>query len=227
MLTRFTFGSTPSRGHASLELLTWWLWRGFLAISRIDHRTLQRQGISQIVADDEEKSVQALLALVPRIDPDEFHIPERFDARAAASRLCLLGLASLHPRDLDNGRPIDVARLVETSDLAAFRPIVSSQQSRTSSRRESDLSLPCGDGPAELLLVEHATGVLRGDGTILRSHAISANALTALEGDKFDIFLGEREQTLEAATRALARRLTGWDRPDRPSIDYLLRSASP
>jgi len=224
VLTRF-FRLHPEPRARSLELLTWWLWRGLLGISRIDHRTLQRQGISQIVADDEEKSVQALLALVPRIDPEEFHIPEHFDARAAASRLCLLGLASLHPRDLDNGRPIDVASAVETSDLAAFRPIISSQGSRTSSPANR-IFLP-GDRPAGILLVEHATGVLRGDGTILRSHAISANALTALQEGNFDIFLGEREQTLEAATQALARRLTGWDRPDRPSIDYLLRSASP
>lgn len=70
--------------------------------------------------------------------------------------------------------------------------------------------------------------LLRGDdNTILRSHAISATARSALCNDEFAVFLGEREQTLEAATRALARRLTGWDRPDRPSIDYLLRSPSP
>lgn len=220
VLTRF-FRLHPEPRARSLELLTGWLWRGLLAIGHVDHRTLQRQGISQIVADDEERSVQALLALVPRTDPAEFHLPAGFDARAAASRLCLLGLASLHPRDLDSGRPIDVAKLVETSDLAAFRPILANQSSSPANR----IFLP-GEGPARPFLVQHF--LLRGDdNTILRSHAISATARSALCNDEFAVFLGEREQTLEAATRALARRLTGWDRPDRPSIDYLLRSPSP
>lgn len=221
VLTRF-FRRHPEPQARSLEQLTWWLWRGFLAMSRVDDRTLQRSGIRQI-EDDEESSVQALLGLVPRVDPLEFTIPERFDARAAASRICLLGLASLRPRELDSGQPIDVAALVEKADIAALRPILSGGGESMSPANR--IFLP-GEGAAARSLVDHGEGFLRGDGGTLRSHAISPEAFDALRRGDSLAFIVERSRSVLDATHALALRLSGWDRTDRPSIDYLLRGAA-
>ena len=222
VLTRF-FRLHPEPSARSLELLTWWLWRCLLASDRVDDRTLQRRGISQLIADDEEKSVQVLLGLVPQLDPGEFRIPERFDARAAASRLCLLGLASLHPRDLDTGLPIDVAALLETFDLEAFRSIITEGGEMTRSPANR-IFLP-GRQAGRPALLSRFGGLIR-DEVVLRSHAVSPTALSSLIAGRSEDFLAERVRTIQAATQSLALRLTGWGRSDRPSLDYLLRGVN-
>jgi hypothetical protein len=221
VLARF-FRLHPEPSSRSFELLTWWLWRCLLASDRVDDRTLQRRGISQLVADDEEKSVQVLLGLVPRLDPGDFRAPERFDARAAASRLCLLGLTSLQPRDLDTGLPIDIAELVETADLEAFRPIFTTGGEGT--RSPANRIFLSIRQAARQALVSRFGGLLR-DEAILRSHAIPPEAFTELVDGRSDEFFVLRAHAIEAATQALARRLTGWGRSDRPSIDYILRGS--
>ena len=222
VLTRF-FRLHPEPSARSFELLTWWLWRCLLASDRVDDRTLQRRGISQIDADDEEKSVQVLLGLVPQLDPREFRIPERFDARAAASRLCLLGLASLQPRELDTGLPIDVAVLLETFDLDAFRSIFTEGGEMT--RSPANRIFLTGRQVGKAALLSRFGGLLR-DEIVLRSHAVSPAALSALIAGQSGNFLVERANTMEVATQSLVLRLTGWGRSARPSIDYLSRGVN-
>lgn len=212
VLTRF-FRLHPEPSARSLGLLTWWLWRCLLAGDRVDDRTLQRRGVSQLDPDDEERSVQLLLDLVPQLDPDEFRLPERFDARAAATRLGLLGLASLQPRDLDSGRTIDLAALIESADLHAFRSIFNSGGELLQSPANR-IFLP-GPQPPRLALLAHVNSLLHSH-VVLHSHAISPTARDALLAGRTNDFLSERALAIESATRALARRLTGANRRPHP-----------
>jgi hypothetical protein len=123
ILTRF-FGLYPEPKARTLELLTRWTWRTLLSTAFFDERTLLRHGVAAIVEGDEEGSMQRLLALVPRERRAPYVLPERFDPRAADSRLALLGLSSLGPLgplDLRGTSPIDVAALIEKNDIAALQ----------------------------------------------------------------------------------------------------------
>jgi hypothetical protein len=94
VLTRF-FALYPEPKARTLDLLTRWTWRTLLSTSFFDERTLLRHGVEVIRDEDEEASVQRLLALVPSQRQSGFVLPGRFDPRAADSRLALLGLSSL------------------------------------------------------------------------------------------------------------------------------------
>lgn len=203
----------------TLELLVRWVWRGPLTGDyKLDARTLLRRSV-ECVATEENNAVQNLLALVPTKAPEHFDVPERFDARTAASRLALLGLADLRPRAFDRPISLDVAALVEEHDLNAFLRVVADPDvAGTSSTANRFLHPPCRDVLA--LITDRA----RTDATdpVLASHAISAAAARALVAGRSDLFLQERAKTLAASVEQLRSRLAAWNRGDRPPLRSLL-----
>lgn len=221
VLTRF-FRLHPEPAARSLELLKRWLWRGLLATKLYDERTFQRRGVSDI-DEHEEPSVQRLLAFLPKDNPWSFTYPDHFDARAADSRIALLGLVSLGPRHLDSGHPLDVAALIDASDRNAFRRILSKNGGELLASPANRILLP-GSGLARVELLAHLESEGRTD-TILSSHAISATAADALCAGHVERFLADRHDQMRIATATLCDRLTAWDRSDRPSISHLLESA--
>lgn len=221
LLVRF-FRLHPEPSSRSLELLTWWLWRYFLAIEPGRSRWIIRRGLNAL-DEDEEASVQRLIAPLPTIDPGTHELPDRLNLRDAPSRIATLGLASLQPRALASGRPIDVGALVEAADVAALRPILPPTPGST--RAPENLILLSGAGPARDALIESISSSSHDE--TLRSHAISPEAVKDLLEGASDLFLQRRRALLTEATRAMLARLTGFGRSTRPSIDYLLRSTSP
>ena len=221
VLTRF-FALYPDPSPRTLELLTRWTWRTLLSTSFFDERTLLRHGVATIVEGDEEMSIQRLLSLVPRERRDPYSLPERFDARAADSRLALLGLASLHPLEVGSALPIDVAALIEKDDVSAFRRILPTDDKLGSSPANRIL-LP-GTGSARKEIADYAEE--RGaDSPVLRSHALSPAAVAALVERETEAFIADRAGMIEQAVNLLGDRLAGWSRTDRPSIAYLLEKA--
>jgi hypothetical protein len=220
VLTRF-FHLFPQPGARSTELLARWTWRTLLATALYDERTLLRRGVAGIHENDEEGSVQELLSLVPPSAPADFILPSRMDARAAESRIALLGMASLKPLDLRDGRLIDVASLIEERDAAAFRSIIPSHAGLA--RSPANRILLPGPGSARKELLELRE---QNNANVLASHAISAEAQAALTAGKAEEFLHHRKADLEKAVRGLADRLAAWDRSDRPSLHYILANTS-
>jgi hypothetical protein len=222
VLTRF-FALFPEPKARTLALLTRWTWRTLLSTSFFDERTLLRHGVD-VIRNDEEASVQRLLALVPHEQPYQYvRLPARFDARAADSRLALLGLSSLRPLDLD-GSPIDVAGLIETGDAAAFRRIL--PNAKEGSSPANRILLP-GSGSARkelLAYIETASMDQEGPAT-LESHALSFNAVQALLDQNAEGFIFLRGVAIQNAINRLSERLAAWSRTDRPSIPYLLQQA--
>lgn len=218
VLTRF-FHLFPDPGPRSAQLLARWTWRTLLTTAFYDERTLLRRGVAGIRENDEEGSIQELLSLLPHSEPANFVLPARFDARAAESRIALVGMASLHPLDLHEGHAVDVAALIEERDAAAFRSIVPSHPGLA--RSPANRILLPGPGSARRELLE-----ISGTHTkILASHAISAEAFAALAAGKIEEFLLHRKTCLEKAVLDLANRLAAWNRNDRPSLQYILAQA--
>src|SRR6202163_562427 len=249
VLSRF-FGLYPDPNQRTLDLLVRWTWRTLLSTSFLDERTLLRHGVDAIQKEDEEESVQRLLALVPRERPIAYTLPPRFDARAADSRLALLGLSSLHPLSLEDGSPIDVAALIESDGVAAFRRILPTEDQPGSSpanrvflpgSRSARRELAPYIGFQELKAVmsqpvdheevddeELLTRLMRPyrhelDSAVLRSHAFTPAAVGAFMNRDTQAFVRERTKAIEEAVNRLGERLAAWSRTDRPSISYLLQ----
>ncbi|HEX7183399.1 MAG TPA: DUF262 domain-containing protein [Thermoanaerobaculia bacterium] len=221
VLTRF-FALYPEPKARSLALLARWTWRLLLGAGSYAERTLLRHGVTAIQGRDEEESVQSLLSLVPKERRDPYFLPRRFDARAADSRIALLGMASLGPLDLKDGRPIDIAELIEQQGVAAFRRIFPGEDGL--SRGPANRLLLAGSGAARNDLAELALSHGR-ESPVLLSHAISSWAADALLAGDIEAFLQERSAAVEDAVDRLGERLAAWSRNDRPSIRYLLDQA--
>lgn len=221
------FALHPEPNERCTTLLVRWVWRSFLGME-LDERTFKRRGIASI-DDDLEASVQNLLELV-RSDRASinFMAMSAFDARAAESRLALLGMASRKPRRL--GLPemvdtseIDVAELIRTVDLEAFRPLCPPSEEFTSIPANR-LLLP-GRGPA----FEELRSFIRAQGTdhpVLTSHLITPRAAQAILDDDVVELLNERQDAVNGEVDSLGQRLAEWGRSDRPSLEYLLAQAS-
>lgn len=219
ILTRF-FHLFPEPSPRSRELLTRWTWRTLMASGSIDERTVLRRGVASIQENDEQASVQRLLRLDATARPLTYELPSRFDARAAQSRIVLLGMASLNPLNAENGHPVDVAALVEMKDIDAFRYIVPAGGGPSSPANR--ILLPgTGSARQELLGLEPGR-----DDRLLASHGISPEGLLALKDGRTEEFLENRKNVLEVAVQELSDRLAGWERGDRPSVDYLVNGSA-
>jgi hypothetical protein len=197
--------------------------REILGARDYDERTFQRRGVSGISAD-EEASVQRLLEFLPKQQPPGFELPARFDARSADSRIALLGLASLKPRDTTTGRELDISEVIENDSIEASRRVVGDGVGASSPANR--VILP-GRGLArdELLRsveCDQATRFPQLCEQILRSHAISRPCVEALGSGDHAEFIAERKRTLERQIAELGARMAEWSSNDRPSIEYLL-----
>lgn len=222
VLIRF-FALHQDSKQRTLTLLARWTWRVLFGKGLFEERTLLRRAISAI-GKDEEGSVQALLGLVSNQAPANFVLPSQFDARSADSRIALVGLAALKPRDFYDGTIIDMARLIEDYEIRAFRRIVTTAGSLVRSPANRILSQGLGVARREIAEIRESLW-LRNTDEVLRSHAISPAALAALKDDRAEDFLKERKDTLEKVIDEFGKRLAAWGQSDRPSLEYIMRPA--
>lgn len=217
VLSRF-FAVHPDPNPRTRLLLARWFWRTVLGAARFDDRTTRRSGIKAVVEDPEE-SAQALLELVQRGRPRPASLASRFDPRSDASRIALLALAHLGPRDLETGERIDVTGLIEGSDKLAFPAVVQAPGSLAGGPANR-LVHPRGRRTRDLLVERIAA---RGaEDRALASHAISAAAAERLHAGDDLAFLEARAAAVLEEIRRFGERRADWDHSDRPSVDHLL-----
>jgi len=221
VLARF-FAHHNEPSDRSRELLCRWVWRGLRTGVHRDSRTVLRRSTAAIDEQDEEGSVQEMLRLVPREWSDTLDELDRFDARAAASRIRMLGMAHLGPRCLDGGEPIDVAALLCDQKERAFRHIFADK----SGGAENRVIHP----PLERLLQhlrERCNTSATNNDAVLHSHGISEEAAAALSGQDTESFLSIRSRTLATAAEKAARKYGRPGAPDgdRPTLSYITARA--
>lgn len=224
-LTRF-FESFPDPSPRVKDLLSRWTWRVLLGQTPLNRLTLLRRSVSAIEAPGPEEAAQALLGLTRADQASRFELPDRFDARSAASRIALLGLASLEPLDPGTHHPLDVAALIESNTQGVRRiwrgRTGAPEEERDALRSPANRILLPGKGLARRSLFEALERNLVREVAVLRSHAFDERAVVALREDDVLRFVEAREEVVEGATCALIDRMTGWAYSDRPSIEHLL-----
>ncbi|HMN67345.1 MAG TPA: DUF262 domain-containing protein [Bdellovibrionales bacterium] len=227
VLSRF-FHLHPEPSSRTLTLLTRWVWRIFLAEAKLDERTLLRRAIAGVV-EDEEESVLSLISLVGNT-PRKFNFPEAFDARSSDSRLILLALASLEPKNFRDGTTIEIDELIESEDVSAFKRILEASKGETHQRGkprqkpENILIYPGGSHSYQDALQKRLRLNIEND-PLLRSHAIDDEAAAALI-EKSGRFYVLRRNLIQNRLILIGNRRAGWNRDnDRPSIKYLLEKS--
>ncbi|OUC16715.1 MAG: hypothetical protein B0A82_00370 [Alkalinema sp. CACIAM 70d] len=220
VLTKF-FGLYPEPNSRTINLLVRWTWRTLLGIKSVDERTLLRHSLDAIEGNEPERTMQKLLGEIPRTKGSGFTLPQKFDARAADSRIILVSLSSLHPLNPENEKPIDIADLIEEHDLNAFRKIISVGTEATYDPSNRILLPPIVKGVRkEIVDLINREGA---DSKILKSHCIDKNAAELLRYGKLDEFLSCRGELLIKTVDSFGSRLAAWDMNDRPSIGYILQ----
>jgi len=184
-------------------------------------RTLLRHSLDAIKGDEAERTMQTLLAEIPRSRGSGFTLPQKFDARAADSRIVLVALSSLHPLDPENGKSINISDLIEEHDLNAFRKIISIGTEITHGSSNRILLPPIVKGVRkELIDLIDRKGP---SSKVLKSHCINENTAEFLRHGEFDEFLLCRGKLLTEIVNSYGSRLAAWDMSDRPSISYILQ----
>lgn len=208
------FHRFPEPVPRSRTLLRRWLWRGSLAGQLTGAIVGLRQHLACIVVGDEEGSVQALLKLVSHQASDEIVRLDRFRRDTARSLLHACALASLSPRDLRTGAPIDLARLLAAPD-DAFPVVIAAKPGADERAFGIGNRLLHPKAPPTAMC---AAIVDCDDDVVLASHAISREAREALEAGRVADFLALRGAVLEAAASGYFRRQTEPDADDSPSL---------
>lgn len=220
VLTRF-FALHPEPNARTLQLLSRWTWRLFLTAGTYDDRVVLRRGISAIAEEGEEASAQRLIQLTPKRSARPFEMPSAFDARAAASRVVLVALASRGPRRLDTGEPVDVRALIEEEQARAFRAIVAGGGVGAGARTPANRILHPDGGSLRRLIAARVSRSLPKD-EVLDSHVLSPRTVRHLAEGRTEKFLAARTQDLTALVNEMGNRLAGWAHSDRASIQHLL-----
>jgi hypothetical protein len=241
VLTRyFSLFAQPSE--RSLQLLVRWTWRVLLGGALFDERTILRRGVLALKAGNDEEQAQQLLGLIPNSELSDqllYRLPTRFDARAAESRLALLGMYSLQPL-LDTGEPVKLAELLASRSEVGLRTIVplTTHASDLITSPANRILLPGARLTSEqqALFEEDEVGKFQlgisyerllkldyvANKDFFTSHAIDAPAFLALQQGDTEAFLQSRRDLLQTTVRNLGDRLAEWGQSDRVSIGRII-----
>lgn len=223
------FDLHPEAGHRSRELLARWVWRGALAGTHSGD-TVSTRRVLDAIDGDEHQSVQRLLqgtAVRPSELPDA---RSQFNFRHANSKLEMLALLALGPRDLSSGR------LVAPTDLLGSQPddmdlrVPQIFAAGVHAADGSNLSVvnriahPYRAGIKKALANAAADDSLLDvpDVAVLRSHGIDEASSAALVVGNAEQFFAARRQFLQVHFESFFSRRAQWHDSDRPSIAALV-----
>lgn len=209
----FHFHSDPHP--RSRELLARWLWRG--AITGVHNgSTVQVRQMLTAIGEDEHDAVQSLLRALPAATTERLYFGD-YSFGFARSKIQLLALLELGPRDLRDGEPV-IPAATDLADKDAYQALIHT-------------ILPAGAGAQGGLAnrMFHPgihSGLARAivdceEPELLASHAISDAARRALKFDHRDDFIALRGGDILAHVEAFTDQRAQWDEPDSPPIEAL------
>lgn len=220
------FDRFPIPSARARRLLTRWLWRGTATGELGGDNPGSRTALDAVHAGrGDEETARGILATVSTQRP-AMKTEELFNLRSARSKLSAIALVELRPHDLRTGVPLDVAALLGSSD-GAFSAIVTPNVLRDPLGSMAFSSVgnrilhPSNEHESVQSILLEAVRLQRPP-HVLASHAISPEAMRALqEGDRVGFVTLRRDQ-IEAATERLIDRHAEWNHSDRPSIAALI-----
>lgn len=220
VLSKF-FHEFPAPRDRSRLLLRRWLWRGALGARLTGATVGMRQHLACIRKDDEEGSVQRLLALAGSAPAEDVQHLHRFHFASARSKLQCCALASLGPRDLVTGEQLDVPALLSAPGDEKVPTVLRgklAEDARASGLANRILHprLPMRD------LIKAITTT--SDARTLASHGISIQAQAALRDGNSAQFLALREADLQRTVESYFRRQGEWSTDDSPSLASMIVS---
>ena len=219
VLARF-FQLYPSPRPRSRALLARWVWRGAITGEHRAERIPVVRAILKGLAPDkgiEEEAVQALLESVPRLRPAPNLRPFRFGS--AQSRLELLALSALGPKNLVEGDALDAGLLLAEHGARAIVPLPGGEDdpSGATTRTLANVLMhpPIGK---HVLLAALATATP----AMLASHGLNSEAADALRHEDWRRMTAARHLELSSHVAMFLDAHARWDETDRPSLAGLL-----
>ena len=223
-LTRF-FDLHRSPQPRSRELLSRWVWRGAITQKHWTHeQAYLRETLGVIEGGDEEAELQKMLALLP----GQPSVPDAvaYSLKSAQTRLFLLALLDLRPRDLASGEPLDGAALIAAEGSAAFPLLVEGltgdAQEDTARASVFGRVIQRPTPPPRLLGFLES---LHADGQVLASLGLDREDVVAIREGR--PFAHRRQQRLSKQIADFFERRARWAETDRPSLGSLLVADSP
>jgi len=212
------FARFPEPQSRSRELLARWVWRGALTGAHTGTTTGTREMIAAIQRDETEAVVALLQQLPPRpTDPPD---PEdSFAWGAARSKILVLALLDLGPRELATGGFVVAPELLQGAapeDETRWKQLLRKVLERPWTGLANYML-----HPATRRGLVHAISDCE-DAVRLASHAISVDARRALKFGREDEFLALRAEHLRGVVTQFTDRRAEWDESDAPSIDALV-----
>lgn len=223
------FDLHPEAGHRSRELLARWLWRGALAGTHSGD-TVSTRRVLDAINGDEHHSVQRLLqgtASRPSKLPDA---SSQFNFRHAESKLEMLALLALDPRDVLSGQFLAPTDLLGAQDDDVDKRFPQIFPARARAVDGPGLSVvnriahPYRRGFKTALSNAAADDALFNspDLSLLRSHGIDEAARSALQAGNSEEFFVARREFLQAHFESFFSRQAQWHESDRPPIAALV-----
>jgi hypothetical protein len=225
-LARF-FHFFPAANPRSRELLSRWVWRGAISQKHWTHeQAYLRETLRAIQGVDEEGEVQGLLRLLPKRPPD-LELAE-YNLRSAHTRLHLLALLDLRPRDLATGEPLDGVGLIAKVGSAAL-PLLSAE---TTGDAEEDAARASVFGRVIQRPLGHERllellGGLYADDQVLASLGLVRDDVRAARARDAEPFVARRALRLATHVHEFLDRRARWTASDRPSLSSMLVEDSP
>lgn len=205
-LTRF-FDRHPAPHPRNRLLLSRWLWRGS-ATGVLTGATVRTRETLEAITDAEDTSVQGLLKTVGGPDPEFDPQAEEFNFRHARSKLLVLALWSLEPRDLATGS-------VLPHDQRPLPPRVLVSKVACGSSVGNRILHPA----RKRSLVAQLRQTDRAE--VLESHGVDDAARAALVAGDLEAFVRQRERRIAGEATALVARQCAWAQSDRPPLRLL------
>lgn len=223
-LTRF-FHFHPSPNPRSRELLSRWVWRGAITNKHWAHeQAYLRETLQAIQGLDEEVEVQRLMALLPKRPPPLQ--PGEYSLKSVQTRLYLLALLELRPRDLASGEPLDGAALIARFGSASVQPLVEGPSGEaTEEAARASIFGRLIQRPMSHKRLWELLGGLYVDDSILASLGLDRADVAAARAGR--PFAQRRAARLSAMVADFLDRRARWDETDRPSLNSMLVEDSP
>jgi hypothetical protein len=209
----------PQPKPRSRELLARWVWRGALTGAHRGDTVSTRTALDQVMADDEEGSVQRMLDIVGREAPRSPQATDRFNFRFASSKLQALALLELIPRDLETGEPLDIGSLLNYREAGTEPPFAFILKTKSGDLLRVPTVANRLAHPDQLGLRRCLEGAAE---DVLVSHGISFETHLALLAGNFSGFLQQRADDLQRHFEQVFARHARWQDSDRPSISALV-----